>query len=240
MTFGLLEWAHEVSNFLAEIGVGGEARLLRDLRKLAVQRSQLRDITKPLGEGLFELKTSFKREEYRCLYVFHESEIVVLLCFKKKSQKTPRSQLELARKRQTELKSQEMSLGKLSSIDLGLAERLRDRNFRREWFRAELEDQVPDKFRALREARELTQEELARLADMKQSAISRFEKSRDASWKLETLMKLAEALDAQLTISLTPAEDVLKKYASDEKRAARAQKPGEPAKDRVAMHAAAK
>lgn len=104
---------------------------------------------------------------------------------------------------------------KLNSIDLSLSERLKDREFRREWFRAELESSVPELFRELREARGLTQVDLAGLTEMKQSAISRFEASTDAVWKIETLLRIADALDAQLSISLEPSESVIQRYASD-------------------------
>lgn len=104
----------------------------------------------------------------------------------------------------------------LSSIDLRIAERLRDREFRRHWFRAALESNVPELFRDLRELRNMTQSELADAADMQQSAVSRFEIQRVANWKLETLLKLADALDAQLEILLVPAEDVIARHAREE------------------------
>lgn len=105
------------------------------------------------------------------------------------------------------------------SIDFKLSERLRDPAFRLEWFRAQLEYGVPEQFRALREDRELTQTKLAEKADMKQSAISRFEKSSDATWNFETLLKLAEAMDAQLQISVVKAEDVIERHARLEREA---------------------
>ena len=104
---------------------------------------------------------------------------------------------------------------KLNSIDLTLGQRLKDPEFRREWFRAELEGCVPELFRDLRELRGLTQAELAEKTEMKQSAVSRFEVSTEANWKLETLLRLADALDAQLTISLEPAESVLARHADE-------------------------
>jgi transcriptional regulator with XRE-family HTH domain len=112
----------------------------------------------------------------------------------------------------------------LPSIDLRIADRLKDREFRREWFRAALETDVPEMFRDLREAREMTQIQLAAESGMKQSAISRFESSRDAKWKLETLLTLAEALDAQLLISVVPAEEVIARYEREEAGGGSAQK----------------
>ncbi|WP_083556169.1 helix-turn-helix transcriptional regulator [Hyphomicrobium sp. NDB2Meth4] len=103
----------------------------------------------------------------------------------------------------------------LNSIDLSLQERLKNPEFRREWFRAELETRVPELFRDLRERRNLTQAELAVKADMKQSAISRFEASAEATWKLETLLRLADALDAKLSLTLVPAESVVAQYINE-------------------------
>lgn len=79
-----------------------------------------------------------------------------------------------------------------------------------------LETNVPERFRDLRETRDMTQSDLADVADMKQSAISRFESQRVANWKLETLLKLADALDAQLEISIVPAEEVIARHEREE------------------------
>lgn len=106
-----------------------------------------------------------------------------------------------------------------SSIDFQLSKRLRDEEFRREWFRAQLEYGVPEQFRALREEREYTQTKLAEITGMKQSAISRFEKSTDANWKFETLLTLADALDAQLQIRVVRYEDVIREFEHKEQAA---------------------
>jgi transcriptional regulator with XRE-family HTH domain len=108
----------------------------------------------------------------------------------------------------------------LHSIDLRIAYRLRDADFRREWFRAELEAMVPRLFRSLRERRDLTQNKLAEITGMKQSAISRFEVSTDAKWNFETLQTMAEAMDSRLYIGLEPAEDVIERVEREERRAA--------------------
>jgi transcriptional regulator with XRE-family HTH domain len=99
----------------------------------------------------------------------------------------------------------------LRSIDLRIAQQLKEREFRKEWFRSELETAVPNLFRELRERRKMTQSQLAEVTDMKQSAISRFESSTDAKWKFETLLRMAEALDARLFIGLEASEDVIEK-----------------------------
>src|SRR5215207_4375614 len=83
------------------------------LRKLAAERHALRDITAPLGNGLFELKTSHNGMEYRCIYIHYHPDIVVLVCFEKKKRKTPRHHIELARSRYAELLRKERSVAKI-------------------------------------------------------------------------------------------------------------------------------
>jgi transcriptional regulator with XRE-family HTH domain len=65
----------------------------------------------------------------------------------------------------------------------------------------------------------MTQTKLADATGMKQSAISRFEKSTDANWKFETLLTLAEALDAQLQIRVVRYEDVIRQFEREEHEA---------------------
>jgi Phage derived protein Gp49-like (DUF891) len=76
-----------------------------------VERHRLRDINKPLDSGLFELITTHKKLEFRCIYAFHHPEIVVLLCFVKKSGKTPPKLLAEARKRNLHVLRKEVTLG---------------------------------------------------------------------------------------------------------------------------------
>jgi phage-related protein len=60
-------------------------------------------IGKPLvdgfGEGLFEVRTSWNGNIYRVLFCFASKTIVLLHGFQKKSQKTPKADLDLARRR---------------------------------------------------------------------------------------------------------------------------------------------
>ncbi len=74
-----------------------------------IQLAQWRwPVGKPLvdgfGEGLFEVRTSFDDDIYRVLFCLDGSAMVLLHGFKKKPQKTPRRDLELARRRQRKVK----------------------------------------------------------------------------------------------------------------------------------------
>lgn len=109
----LKQWGSEVTDFLAHIGKGGEARVLRDLRRMYSDGHRFRGNTRPLGGGIFEMKVSYSGMAYRLLYVHSEGSAVFLLCFEKKSQKTPKSVLDLAQQRHSLLVRQEAALGEI-------------------------------------------------------------------------------------------------------------------------------
>lgn len=60
-------------------------------------------LVRPLGQGLWELRSELENTIARVLFCFHEQRIVVLHGFIKKSQKTPQADLDLARKRMKEV-----------------------------------------------------------------------------------------------------------------------------------------
>jgi phage-related protein len=63
-----------------------------------------RPYTAPMGAGLFEIRASGKEGIGRSLFcTLKGKEIVILHSFVKKTQKTPKKDLDLARKRQREL-----------------------------------------------------------------------------------------------------------------------------------------
>lgn len=103
------------------------------------------------------------------------------------------------------------------SIDLRIADELGNKDFRAEFFRAELAVDIPTQIKSLRKFRKLRQEDLADLIGTKQSAICRLEKSDDPVWKFETLLGIAEALDARLSVTFEPYEVVVARYRSEEK-----------------------
>lgn len=60
---------------------------------------------------------------------------------------------------------------------------------------------ISAQIKALREERQLNQQELAELMGTRQSGISRLERSDYSAWKVETLRKLARAFGVRLRIS---------------------------------------
>jgi transcriptional regulator with XRE-family HTH domain len=100
----------------------------------------------------------------------------------------------------------------LTSIKLRISERLKDKLFREKFFRSQVQDEIAMQLRGLRNKRKLKQSQLAEIAGMKQSAISRIEQAEYSSWSVNTLFRVADALDAQMKITFEPIEEVIQEY----------------------------
>ncbi|MCA1773202.1 MAG: type II toxin-antitoxin system RelE/ParE family toxin [Halomonas sp.] len=82
-----------------------QARMLRLLEMVEQHGANLGPPhTEPLGDGLFEIRAKAKEGIGRSLFCYVKGQrIIILHTFVKKSQKTPRQVLELARLRQLEV-----------------------------------------------------------------------------------------------------------------------------------------
>lgn len=99
------------------------------------------------------------------------------------------------------------------TIDLNISTRLEeDEEFRKGFFRAVSRNEIAAQIVALRKRRKMRQGDLAKAVNTGQSAISRLEKAEYASWNYQTLLGIAEALQARLNIKLEPFEDVIAQY----------------------------
>lgn len=96
-----------------------------------------------------------------------------------------------------------------------IAKKLGNVASRRRFFRLRGQEEVAQQIRELRERRRFRQIDLARAAKMKQSAISRIEKAGYSAWTYRTLLRIAEALDAQLRIVFEAHEDVIARYEQE-------------------------
>jgi transcriptional regulator with XRE-family HTH domain len=81
---------------------------------------------------------------------------------------------------------------------------MQDKDYRHGLIDAQIEIDLPFQIRALRKQEELTQPQLAELSGMKQSRISKMEKPGGARFTLETLRRLAKALDVALVVRFAP------------------------------------
>ena len=104
----------------------------------------------------------------------------------------------------------------LKSIDLALGKKLKDREYRSVFFEEWATDEVAEQIRRLRKFRRLRQEDVAAATGMKQSAISRIEKSEYSRWNFHTLLRIAQALDARVRVIFETAEDVIGQYEAAE------------------------
>ena len=105
----------------------------------------------------------------------------------------------------------------ISPLKLNIARRLKeDKLFRKRFFQRQAQDETAMSIRSLREKRKLRQIDLAKKSKMKQSAISRIEQSDYSSWSFTTLLRVADALDARLHVTLEPAETVISLYEPQE------------------------
>ena len=61
-------------------------------------------VCRPMGDGLYEVRTTLEGKKIaRVLFCFHDEKMVLLHGFIKKSQKTPKPDLDLAKKRKREV-----------------------------------------------------------------------------------------------------------------------------------------
>ena len=88
------------------------AKMLRLLDVLSLYGHQIdRRFSTAFGDGLFELRAKAEEGIARAFYTFEEDKIIVVLhIFIKKDQKTPKNELELARKILKELKCEKWYL----------------------------------------------------------------------------------------------------------------------------------
>ena len=105
----------------------------------------------------------------------------------------------------------------ITPIELGIVEKLKnDKEYRQAFFRSSVTDSIAIQIRELRKLRSLKQGDLAAATEMKQSAISRIEQAEYSSWTFNTLSRVAEALDAKLTVTFQPAEQAIKEHEAAE------------------------
>lgn len=89
-----------------------------------------------------------------------------------------------------------------------IKEKFQDQDFLREYYHQATYFRLADQLLLLRKQRGLTQTELADKADTTQTVVSRLE-NVSVRPSLETVVKLAEALDAVVEVRLVPLEQLL-------------------------------
>ena len=104
----------------------------------------------------------------------------------------------------------------LSQIKSNIAEKLRDKNYRTEFFKGRTQSEIAYDLRRFRKARGLNQNELAQLCGMKQSAISRIEQASYSKWNFTTFWRIVEALDVRVRVTIDDSAHAIQEYEQRE------------------------
>ncbi len=90
-----------VGQFIRSLDLKMKAKVVSDLQLLEEYGNAAREpLSKPLGDGIFELRSRLSNDIVRILYFFDGEQIIIATNgFVKKQQKTPRSEIVLAIKR---------------------------------------------------------------------------------------------------------------------------------------------
>ncbi|HEX4068642.1 MAG TPA: type II toxin-antitoxin system RelE/ParE family toxin [Candidatus Babeliales bacterium] len=93
----VLEWINDFNEKdLKTIGL--------DIKEIQYSWPWKMPLVKPLGNGLMEMRTKLKDKQIRIFFTLHKGEIILLHGFIKKTQKTPKNELEIALKRMKQTK----------------------------------------------------------------------------------------------------------------------------------------
>lgn len=84
------------------------------------------------------------------------------------------------------------------------AQQMKDPGFKKAWRELDAEFELLESMLALRERAGMTQQRLAEMIGTRQPALSRLERGGFKKASLETLSKIAEALDARLVVRMEP------------------------------------
>ena len=71
----------------------------RDIKYIQYSWPWKMPLIKSLGDGLMEIRTKLKDKQARIFFILHDGAIVLLHGFIKKTQKTPKNEMEIALKR---------------------------------------------------------------------------------------------------------------------------------------------
>lgn len=71
----------------------------RDIKKIQISWPVDNLLVKPLGSKMWEIRSRLDNRIVRIIFVFHDSKIILLHGFIKKTQKTPQQEIDLAIKR---------------------------------------------------------------------------------------------------------------------------------------------
>lgn len=92
-----------VREWLQDLSSDDRKIIGRNIREVQIDWPVGSPLVKPLGKGLWEIRSTLHTRISRVLFVFHNGTIVLLHGFIKKTQTTPKQEIEVARKRAKKL-----------------------------------------------------------------------------------------------------------------------------------------
>ena len=102
--YDLPDGSEPVKDFLLQLPVKMRAKIILTISLLEENGTALREpYSKPVGDGIFELRTKFGSDITRVMYFFYVGRKIILTNgFVKKDQKTPKREIERAKRYQAE------------------------------------------------------------------------------------------------------------------------------------------
>ena len=109
--YGKADGTEPEKDFVLNLDIKMRAKMLRAMTLLEANGNALREPdSKPLGDGIFELRAEVGTDISRVLYFFMVGQKIVLTNgFIKKTQKTPRKEIDTAKKYRDEYLSRDRS-----------------------------------------------------------------------------------------------------------------------------------
>lgn len=94
-------------------------------------------------------------------------------------------------------------------ISSSVLKKLQNKEYRDAYVDAHVSKRIAYQIKAIRKARGLTQEQMARVLEIKQSTLSRLEDVQNKSLSIKTLKEIASKLDVAVIIKLAPYSEFL-------------------------------
>ena len=182
------------------------AKTLMMIHLLEENGNELREpYTKSLNDGIFELRAISGSNITRSLFFFYiNKKIIITNGFVKKTQKTPKKELEIAKEYKRDyIKGTKNS--NMSDLKNYLKQQLKNKNFKKEWESLQPEMELIRTIVKARIDKKITQKELSIMSGINQADISKIETgTRKPSLKI--LEKIANALDMVIKVEFVPRQ----------------------------------
>lgn len=103
--FAALTGTEPVREWLRALDKSDRKKVGEDIRTVEMAWPIGMPVCRPLGQGLYEVRTNLKGRVARVLFAIEDAEMILLHGFIKKSRTTPSGDLDIARKRQKSFRS---------------------------------------------------------------------------------------------------------------------------------------